>query len=287
MLKKPIKWGLKVWCMVDSKSRFIVDFDVYCGKSPGTLARGASSREEQVLAHRVVLGLTAGLDNKSHVIVMDNYFTSVGLLRDLEQRGIYATGTMRLNRVGLHADMRKVKEFKRRMQGDLEWFMHESKKMYSVLWKDKMHVLLLSRHAPPITLGNPEDCTVPRQKGTKRPDIHTSPVLQEYTTHMRSVDVADHLHGNYSCHTRMHKWWHKVLFFLWDLSMTNMYIMNLEILVRLDKDHEAITHLQFRNGMARALTHSWLGPNPRGALDLPQVPTIHCSRWTTFRRKRV
>jgi hypothetical protein len=45
--------------------------------------------------------------------------------------------------------MRKVKEFKRRTKGDLEWFMHELRKMCSVLWKDKMPVLLLSTHAPP------------------------------------------------------------------------------------------------------------------------------------------
>jgi hypothetical protein len=148
-----------------------------------------------------------------------------------------------------------------------------------------MPVLLLSTHAPPITLGNPEDCTVPQREGSRRPNIHTSPVLQEYTTHMCGIDIADHLRGNYSYCTCTHKWWHKVFFFLWDLSMTSIYIMYLEILVRLDKDHEAITHVHFRNGMAQALTHSWLDPNPRGALDLPRVLTIHCPRWTIFRRK--
>jgi hypothetical protein len=40
MPKKPIKWGLKVWCLAGAKSRFIVDFDVYCGKSRVTLAGG-------------------------------------------------------------------------------------------------------------------------------------------------------------------------------------------------------------------------------------------------------
>jgi hypothetical protein len=241
MPKKPIKWGFKVWYMASSKLRFIVDFDVYCGKSQVTLAGGASAREDQTLVHRVITNLTTGLENKSHVIVMDNYFTSVGLFCDLERWGIYATGTMRSNRIGLHPEMRKIKEFKRRTQGDLEWFMHESRKMCSVLWKDKMPVLLLSTHAPPITSGDPDDCTVPRREGSRRSNIRISSVLQEYITHMRGVDVADHLRGNYSCRTRIHKSWRKVFFFLWDLSITNMYIMCLEILVRLDEEHEAIT----------------------------------------------
>ena len=29
MPKKSLKWGVKVWCVVDSKSKFIYDFDIY------------------------------------------------------------------------------------------------------------------------------------------------------------------------------------------------------------------------------------------------------------------
>jgi hypothetical protein len=132
--------------MADATSHIISNFEVYCGKSTATLAGGMSQRAEQNLAHRVVMDLTARLDNKGHIITMDNFFTNVGLFRDLERRGIYAVGTMRSNRIGLYLDMRKIKEFRRRGQRDLEWFMHNSRKMYSVLWKDKMPILLLSTH---------------------------------------------------------------------------------------------------------------------------------------------
>ena len=119
MPKKPVKWGLKVWCVADSKSKFIWDLEVYCGKSGETLASRANTREDQALAHRVVLNLTMGLEQKGHVLVMDNYLMSIGLFRGLEWRGIYATRTMRSNRIGLHPDMQKIKEFKRRTQGNL------------------------------------------------------------------------------------------------------------------------------------------------------------------------
>jgi hypothetical protein len=55
----------------------------------------------------VVIQSTAGLDNKGHVVVMDNYFTSINLFRDLERQGIYAAGTMRLNRIRVNLDMQK------------------------------------------------------------------------------------------------------------------------------------------------------------------------------------
>jgi hypothetical protein len=160
MSKKPIKWGLKVWVMADTTSHIIFDFEVYCDKSTTTLAGGMSQDVEQNLAHWVVTNWTACLDNKGHVITMDNFFTSIGLFCNLEWHRIYATRIIYSNHTELHPYMRKIKEFRRRRQGNLEWFMYNSRKMCLVLWKDKMPVLLLSTHAPPITPKNPWDYTV-------------------------------------------------------------------------------------------------------------------------------
>jgi hypothetical protein len=120
MSKKPIKWDLKIWVMADATSHIISDFEVYCGKSTAICGGDMSQRTKQNLAHWVVMDLTVGLDNKGHIITMDNFFTSVGHFHDLERRGIYGTGTMHSNRIGLHPNMRKIKEFRRRRQGDLD-----------------------------------------------------------------------------------------------------------------------------------------------------------------------
>jgi hypothetical protein len=233
MMKKPIKWDLKIWVMVDATSHIISDFEVYCSKSTATLARGMSQGVEQNLVHRVVTDLTTGLDNKDHVITMDNFFTSVGLFRDLEHRGIYATETMRSNHIRLHLDMKKIKEFRKRGQGDLKWFMHNSRRMYLILWKDKMSVLLLSTHAPPIMPRNPWDCTVPQAgwcNKTRHPYIAcASRTYKEY----EGVDVANHICGNYTCQVCTHKWWHRIFMFLMDLSTVLMYLYYLEILKKL------------------------------------------------------
>jgi hypothetical protein len=285
MPKKPEKWGIKVWCLADSITCYIANFDIYCGKSNSILECPQPSRVEASLGHSVVMDLTRGLEEKNHVVTMDNYFTSVGLFRDLECRGIYATGMVRSNRIGLPPDLTNTKEFKKHAQGELDWAMHESRKMCAVIWKDKQPVLLLSRHAPPITAGAPMDCTVPRHNGATRPEIPTSPVLKEYTKNMHGVDVADHLRGNYSSLTRTHKWWHRVFHFLLDMSTVNMYIMYLEILQKLGKSHEAITHLQFRHGLCQALTWRWKGTNPIGVSLLPWYPKMRCPWHTLLRRE--
>jgi hypothetical protein len=99
--------------------------------------------------------------------------------------------------------------------------------------------------------------------------------------------VADHIRGNYSCQVRTHKWWHRIFMFLMDLSIIQMYLYYLQILKKLGKLDEAITHLQFMNGLYQALSQDWVGPNQIGAVDLPRYPVIHCLRWTTYRRKCV
>ena len=85
MSKKQVKWGLKVWCAADATSKFINDFDVCCGKNMQTLDGQESSPTVANLGYKVVMELTRGLENKRHVIVMDNFFTSVQLFQDLAQ----------------------------------------------------------------------------------------------------------------------------------------------------------------------------------------------------------
>jgi hypothetical protein len=81
MPKKPIKWGLKLWCLACAASKFIYNFDICCGKT----TRSMDGEDEAVpstegnLAKEVVLKMVDGLDKKGHVVIMDNYFTSIGL----------------------------------------------------------------------------------------------------------------------------------------------------------------------------------------------------------------
>jgi hypothetical protein len=148
------------------------------------------------------------MQGKGHVITIDNFFTSVGVLQELARMQIYATGTIRSNRVGLPLVLKDRSAFRNATQGTLEWRMHESCKMACVLWKDKKPILLLSTHAIPIGYPCMLVSTVPRRNGADREDVMASPIHLEYTTHMRGVDVADQLRASYSTQNRTHKWWH-------------------------------------------------------------------------------
>jgi hypothetical protein len=109
MPNKPEKCGVKVWCLVESKSKFVYNFEIYCGKNAnGPEGQALARVGEGNMACNVVLGLMEGLEGKGHVLVTDNYFSSIGLFTELANREIYATGTMRSNCVDLPSDQKNL-----------------------------------------------------------------------------------------------------------------------------------------------------------------------------------
>ena len=88
MPKKPVKWGLKVWCLACSTSKYVWIFEVYCGKGNAPIKLGHAQVlpnriitpmhcGEPRLAHNVVLKMVEGLGNVRHLVVMDNFFSSI------------------------------------------------------------------------------------------------------------------------------------------------------------------------------------------------------------------
>jgi hypothetical protein len=113
MPNKPEKWGIKVWCLADSITKFVSNFQIYVEKSQDVDEEAQRARRDSTLAHGVVIDLLDGHENKGHVVTMDNYFTSVGLFKDLLSKGIYATGTVHSNRVGIPSVLKNKKAYRR------------------------------------------------------------------------------------------------------------------------------------------------------------------------------
>jgi hypothetical protein len=285
MPKKPEKWGIKIWVLADSASKFIYFFEIYCGKNleaeirmEGTCADGGS-------AYGVVMNLLSGLEERGHCVVMDNYFCSIPLFEDLVKKGIYAIGTVRSNRIGLPSHLKNTRTWKKCDQGHIEWAMHDSRDLNYVMWKDKCPVLLISTHANPIGFPYVPRDEVPHWNGPVREKIPTSPMLLEYTTYMRGVDVADQLRASYSSQSRSHKWWHRVFFALLDISEVNSYIMYLDRCKQGPNPMTIpMTHLQFKNALCEALLVGWLRRTETRNESLTHHPSIHMPSHSTKKR---
>ena len=133
MPNKLEKWGVKVWCLACSISKYVWNFKANCGKEYPLIVAAMdqdiepappfplTTHGEAKLAHNLVVRLLEGLWHHGHVVVMDNYFSSIRFFLDLLARGTYATGTVRANRIGLPKDLKNTKAFKNVSQGTTSW----------------------------------------------------------------------------------------------------------------------------------------------------------------------
>jgi hypothetical protein len=116
MSLKPVRFGIKVWAVTDALSKYLWNFEVYCGKSrnphdddvneEGGSGQDGSFEEEGLCSRKgeglqgcnVVKHLMEDLGGRGHIVIIDNFFTSVPLFLDLLDNGNMATGTLRGNR---------------------------------------------------------------------------------------------------------------------------------------------------------------------------------------------
>ncbi|XP_049772330.1 uncharacterized protein LOC126157400 [Schistocerca cancellata] len=87
---KSVKRGYKVWCLADSKTGYVIKFDIYTGKSNDGCTKN-------YLGERVVISLTQDLKYSNSLVATDNFLSTVNLMQMLLNNGIYSIGTVRAN----------------------------------------------------------------------------------------------------------------------------------------------------------------------------------------------
>ena len=233
------KFGIKVWMLADADNYYVPRFQVYLGKN----------RTNSELFQRKGLGgyviWTLGepyLDNHRHFF-FENFFTSAELMRDLDSRDTYVCSTVHTNRRDFPADLKRQK-----------LVVGECGNLVATMWKDKHVVSLLSTNTPP----EPEIHAVQQvMRGRKRvvpaEAMKTPDVVPIYNQGMKRVDVNDQYQSYYPPGSVSRKWWKYLLWFFFNLSMVNAYI--LEKLAG-NKVH---SQLAFRRELARLLITSCNG----------------------------
>eukprot|EP00731_Ephydatia_muelleri_P013820 Em0007g1130a len=132
--KKPIKRGIKAWCLADSSNGYIQKFEVYTG-------RNDTGEQENGLGTRVVISLTQHLQGKHHHVFCDNFFTSAHLLEQLLANGINANGTIRQNSKGFPEEL-KIPARQKRSQW--KGLVLETGALVATAWMDNKMVTVMS-----------------------------------------------------------------------------------------------------------------------------------------------
>ena len=254
MTIKPVKRGLKVWVRADAVNGYFCSFDVYVGKpSDGTVT-------EVGLGERVVLQLSEDLRGRNYQIYCDNYFTTSSLLETLQTQKLYGCGTTRSNRRGFPNTLKHVTlekgNFAFCQRGDL----------VASVWMDKKPVTMLST----LAQADVTHAAQRKQKDGSRVSVQCTDAVVLYNKYMAGVDKGDQLRQYYRVRTRCQKPYKYIFWFLFDVAVTNSFILSLFAPTTIPLSHQ---HLKtFRLQLAEQLVGTY---NSRKRLGRPCSRPIH------------
>lgn len=132
---KPNLWGFKLWGRAGA-SGILYDFDVYQGSSE----KAANSIG---VGGDVVLKLCSTLEPRNYKIFADNYFTSLPLVKALQDRSLWYVGTVRSNRL---KGCKSEKELKKEGRGSVDFKVETSCNIIALRWFDNKFVDVVSSY---------------------------------------------------------------------------------------------------------------------------------------------
>lgn len=232
---KPIRFGFKAWCLCDSNG-YLYQTMLYGGASTPhdkTVGLGAD----------VVLSLIENISSpENHRIYFDNFFTSYHLMCILSEKGYFATGTVRHNRVGGATLPEKMKK------GEYVVYYDRVKELVLLRWKDNANVTVLSNNSyvEPLASARRYDRSL-----KKYMNIQVPLMIKDYNSHMGGVDLHDNAIGNYRINIRSKKWWWAI--FVNTLSNIMVNAWKIHVLISKIQQVKPMSQLEFRDVITNSL----------------------------------
>jgi hypothetical protein len=140
---KPEKWHFKFQCLNDSSNGYLINFYPYLGKSeprPPGMSASCFPTYKLFTSH-------AKFQNRNHILVTDNWFTSLSSMKLVLDSGNHLIGTVRKKRAGLPPGAKFAKSGPaKRDRGEI--LVHKTtiseKPVFITSWMDNKPVMVLS-----------------------------------------------------------------------------------------------------------------------------------------------
>ena len=153
---------------------------------------------------------------------MDNWYSSVGLAQTLYKRGLYCRGTLRSNRAHTPSAVLFTKaDIKRYPRGTWRKAISRRLRLVVCSWLDGNVVTVLSN------CDGSKGTQVKRKVGNQVVFQECPVIIPRYNKYMQGVDRHDQLRERFSTssgHT-FKKWYKKLAFALFDIAVTNAYVL--------------------------------------------------------------
>ena len=203
---KPVRWGLKTYCLCDSKTGYLHNMSPYTGESNNL--------------DNTVTELLGDLSGKGYHLYMDNFYNQVERTEKLRSSGTHVCGTLRrhrgeplvLNKISRKGQMKKEEVKMRHKDGIMVLY-----------WRDKKIVRMVNTMHPHDTIQIQE-----RKKGSgAAKSAKQKPVcVDQYNRFMNGVDRMDQMISYYPFMRRTLKWPVKFIFYMLQMTLHNAFILH-------------------------------------------------------------
>lgn len=247
MPSKPNKYGIKNQALVDSKTFYMLSFEVYSGKQPAGPYQVSNSPND------IVKRLVEPIKGTNRNVTTDNWYTSVKLANELldPSHKLTIVGTLKKNKPDIPKDFLPNRS---RTQFSSLFGFQKTMTMVSYVPKPNKAVVLLSsmHHAAHID---------PTSTDKQKPEIITY-----YNSTKGGVDTNDHLCGTYNVGRRTKRWPLAIFFHLINVSGINALIVH-----RANTD-KSRTHV--RRNFLRQLSVALIQNHQKRRLEVRATPKV-------------
>lgn len=200
---KPDKYGLKLQCICDAKTHYLLNAFVYTGKDTHS---GNPNPKKLSIPTQDVLSLIPPIANSNRNITGDNWFTSLELVNELKSQNLTYVGTIRKNKREIPSQFlpnngRSVNSTVFGFTKDYTLISHVPKKNRAVLLISSMH------HDNSIIDGKPE-------------------IINFYNETKGGVDTIDQKCSCYKVGRRTRRWPQTIWFRIMDIAGVNANVIH-------------------------------------------------------------
>lgn len=203
MKSKPNKYGLKIICLCDAKTHYLLNAFVYTGKSDN-LQPNPRKLSVPTLS---VLELIEPVKYSNRNITADNWFTSIELIEELRKNQLTYVGTVRKNK-------REIPQYvlpnKKTDPGTSTFVFTSATTLVSYVPKQNRYVLLLSsmHHDDKV------------DEESNKPDM-----ILYYNSTKAGVDALDQKCANYNTGRRTRRWPCAIWYAVMNIASVNSFIL--------------------------------------------------------------
>jgi hypothetical protein len=212
---KPIRFGYKMWCL-NTTTGYLIQFEPYQGAGTVDIQKSLG------MGGSVIVDLIAELpSDRPYRLYFDNLFTSLKLVDVLTERGIGATGTVRVNRIE-KCPLVDVKMMSKKPRGSYDYMLDEEHNLIVIRWNDNSVVTVVSNCHGLQPIMNAQRWS---SSQGKRIDIAQPFNIHAYNNGMGGVDRMDQNISKYRVQIRSKKWWWPFFAYIVDVSVQNAWLL--------------------------------------------------------------